>query len=173
MMALAVILSLCLASFMFPISAASAPEIVHDGLVAWYDGTNNSNGEQNYDATVWMDPGAKVYVDEIALFSHEDAALIYAGELKEETEAPTDPVTEASTEQPVEAPTELPAEDPTDDPADEPADRETTTHAGESNATDAPDGTDGGDQGCASVVAMGAAVVLSANAVAVALKKKD
>ena len=120
-----------------------------------------------------MDPGVKVYVDEIALFSDEDAALIYAGELEEETEAPTDPVTEASTELPIEAPTELPAEDPTDDPADEPADRETTTHASESNATDAPDGTDGGDQGCGSVVAMGAAVVLSAIAAAVALKKKD
>lgn len=55
MMALAVILSLCLASFIFPISAASTPEIVRDGLVAWYDGANNSNGEQNYETTVWKD----------------------------------------------------------------------------------------------------------------------
>ena len=45
----------CFACFSFTASAADAPEIVKDGLVAWYDGSNNSNGEQDYDATLWRD----------------------------------------------------------------------------------------------------------------------
>lgn len=48
-------LLVCFASLSIPASAARAPEIVRDGLVAWYDGANNSNGEQDYDATVWKD----------------------------------------------------------------------------------------------------------------------
>ncbi len=36
-------------------AAAQAPAIVKDGLVAWYDGANNTNGEQDYDTTVWRD----------------------------------------------------------------------------------------------------------------------
>ncbi len=53
-MAVAMLLSIstCLS---IPAAAASAPEIVKDGLVAWYDGANNSNGEQDHDATVWKD----------------------------------------------------------------------------------------------------------------------
>ncbi len=50
-----VIISLCLSTLIIPVNAASAPDIVHDGLVAWYDGANNSNGEQNYETTVWRD----------------------------------------------------------------------------------------------------------------------
>lgn len=45
----------CLASLSLTTSAASAPEFVKDGLVAWYDGSNNSNGEQDYESTVWRD----------------------------------------------------------------------------------------------------------------------
>ena len=45
----------CFACFSFTSSAAAEPEIVKDGLVAWYDGANNSNGEQDYDATLWRD----------------------------------------------------------------------------------------------------------------------
>ena len=37
-----------------PVSAA-APQIEKDGLVAWYDGANNSNGEQDFDTTIWKD----------------------------------------------------------------------------------------------------------------------
>ena len=50
----AVILS-CFACFSLTASAAKAPEIVKDGLVAWYDGSNNNNGEQDYEATIWRD----------------------------------------------------------------------------------------------------------------------
>lgn len=45
----------CLTCISFTASAAEAPQIVKDGLVAWYDGSNNSNGEQDYDSTVWRD----------------------------------------------------------------------------------------------------------------------
>ena len=45
----------CLTCFSLTASAADAPQIVKDGLVAWYDGSNNSNGEQDYDATLWRD----------------------------------------------------------------------------------------------------------------------
>ena len=45
----------CLTCFSLTASAADAPQIVRDGLVAWYDGSNNSNGEQDYDATLWRD----------------------------------------------------------------------------------------------------------------------
>lgn len=50
----AVILS-CFTCFSFTVSAAKSPQIVKDGLVAWYDASNNNNGEQDYDATIWRD----------------------------------------------------------------------------------------------------------------------
>ena len=65
------------------------------------------------------------------------------------------------TEQPTEAPTD-PAEDPTEAPTDAPA-----TEA----PTEAP--TETPKKGCGSSVALGSAVLLSAMAAAVALKKKD
>ena len=67
-----------------------------------------------------------------------------------ETEAPTQPDTEAPTD---------PAEDPTEAPTDAPA-------------TEAPTETEPVKKGCGSSV-MGMAVLLSAMAAAVALKKKD
>ena len=53
-MALSLIMG-CLACLSLSTSAAAAPEFVRDGLVAWYDGSNNSNGEQNYETTLWRD----------------------------------------------------------------------------------------------------------------------
>ena len=53
-MAVAMLLSIC-TCLSIPAAAASAPAIVEDGLVAWYDGANNSNGEQDFDATIWKD----------------------------------------------------------------------------------------------------------------------
>lgn len=53
-MALSLIMG-CLACLSLSTSAAAVPEIVRDGLVAWYDGSNNSNGEQNYETTLWRD----------------------------------------------------------------------------------------------------------------------
>ena len=38
-----------------PVSAASKTDIVRDGLVVWYDASNNSNGVQDHEATVWKD----------------------------------------------------------------------------------------------------------------------
>ena len=72
------------------------------------------------------------------------------------------------TEQPTEAPTD-PAEDPTETPAPE-------TQAPSTNVTDAPETdaeTEAPKKGCGSSVALGSAVLLSAMAAAVALKKKD
>lgn len=45
----------CLACLGFTASAAAEPEIVQDGLVAWYDGSNNSNGYQDSNTTIWRD----------------------------------------------------------------------------------------------------------------------
>lgn len=45
----------CLACLGFTASAAAEPEIVQDGLVAWYDGSNNSNGYQDSETTTWRD----------------------------------------------------------------------------------------------------------------------
>lgn len=38
-----------------PVSAASKADIVKDGLVIWYDASNNSNGIQDHESTVWKD----------------------------------------------------------------------------------------------------------------------
>ena len=45
----------CIACLGFTASAAAEPEIVRDGLVAWYDGSNNSNGYQDSETTIWRD----------------------------------------------------------------------------------------------------------------------
>ena len=45
----------CFACLGFTASAAEEPEIVQDGLVAWYDGSNNSNGYQDSNTTIWRD----------------------------------------------------------------------------------------------------------------------
>ena len=37
------------------VSADSDVEIIREGLVAWYDGSNNHNGEQDMETTVWKD----------------------------------------------------------------------------------------------------------------------
>ena len=38
-----------------PVSAAKKTDIVRDGLQVWYDASNNSNGTQDHEATVWKD----------------------------------------------------------------------------------------------------------------------
>ena len=53
-MTVTMILSVC-NCLSIPVAAAKSPEIVKDGLVAWYDASNNNNGEQDYDATIWRD----------------------------------------------------------------------------------------------------------------------
>ena len=45
----------CLASLCIPASAAKKTDIVRDDLVAWYDASNNCNGIQDYESTVWKD----------------------------------------------------------------------------------------------------------------------
>ena len=45
----------CFAALCIPVSAASKADIVRDGLTVWYDASNNSNGIQDYEATVWKD----------------------------------------------------------------------------------------------------------------------
>ena len=52
--AFAMLLS-CVTTLCFSASAAKKEDIVRDGLVAWYDGSNNANGAQDYEATVWKD----------------------------------------------------------------------------------------------------------------------
>ena len=38
-----------------PVSAAKKTDIVRDGLQVWYDASNNSNGIQDHETTVWKD----------------------------------------------------------------------------------------------------------------------
>ena len=45
----------CIATLCIPASAAKKTDIERDGLVVWYDASNNSNGVQDYEATVWKD----------------------------------------------------------------------------------------------------------------------
>ena len=45
----------CFACLGISVSAATKTDIVRDGLVVWYDASNNSNGIQEYEATVWKD----------------------------------------------------------------------------------------------------------------------
>ena len=45
----------CFATLCIPASAATKTDIVRDGLTVWYDASNNSNGVQDYEATVWKD----------------------------------------------------------------------------------------------------------------------
>ena len=45
----------CFACLSISVSAAKRTDIVHDGLVIWYDATNNSNGLQDQETTVWKD----------------------------------------------------------------------------------------------------------------------
>ncbi len=45
----------CLASLCIPVSAAKKTDIVREDLVVWYDASNNSNGLQDYETTVWKD----------------------------------------------------------------------------------------------------------------------
>ena len=53
--AVAIIISMCLSTLIFPVSAAAKTDIVRDDLVVWYDASNNSNGLQDYETTVWKD----------------------------------------------------------------------------------------------------------------------
>ena len=45
----------CFASLCVSVSAAKKTDIVRDNLVIWYDASNNSNGLQDHEATVWKD----------------------------------------------------------------------------------------------------------------------
>ena len=51
----AAMLFCCLSCFSISVSAADKTEIVRDDLVVWYDASNNSNGLQDYETTVWKD----------------------------------------------------------------------------------------------------------------------
>ncbi|MBP3666016.1 MAG: hypothetical protein J6K29_03080 [Clostridia bacterium] len=45
----------CIATLCIPASAAKKTDIERDGLVVWYDASNNSNGLQDHETTVWKD----------------------------------------------------------------------------------------------------------------------
>ena len=51
----AAMLFCCLGCFSISVSAAAKTDIVRDDLVVWYDASNNSNGLQDYETTVWKD----------------------------------------------------------------------------------------------------------------------
>ena len=55
MLVAAAMLFCCLGCFGISVSAAAKTEIVRDDLVVWYDASNNSNGLQDYETTVWKD----------------------------------------------------------------------------------------------------------------------
>ena len=50
-----VIATMLLGCFTVTAFAAKKTDIVKDGLVIWYDASNNSNGIQDHEATVWKD----------------------------------------------------------------------------------------------------------------------
>ena len=52
---IATMLLSCLAAFSITASAAKKTDIERDGLVVWYDASNNSNGIQDPEAAVWKD----------------------------------------------------------------------------------------------------------------------
>jgi hypothetical protein len=54
-LSLMVITTLLLGCFTVTAFAAKKTDIVRDGLVIWYDASNNSNGIQDHEATVWKD----------------------------------------------------------------------------------------------------------------------
>ena len=53
--AFAMIATMVLGCFVFSTSAAEQAEYVQDGLIAWYDASNNSNGSQDPMADYWKD----------------------------------------------------------------------------------------------------------------------
>ena len=55
LLVVAMIASMVLGCFVFSTSAVKPAEYVEDGLVAWYDASNNSNGDHLTDAKVWKD----------------------------------------------------------------------------------------------------------------------
>ncbi len=55
MLVVAIMLFCCLGCFSISVSAATKTDIIRDGLVVWYDASNNSNGVQDHEATVWKD----------------------------------------------------------------------------------------------------------------------
>lgn len=76
----------CLTGLTITTSAANAPDIIRDGLFAWYDGINNSNGTHDTSAAMWKDLSGngrhmRVRVDEKNFWMdnayHSDGALNY------------------------------------------------------------------------------------------------
>ena len=121
-----------------------------DGVpqVSWTAWDNGLNLSLKYEDGMQFTCNGIVALDKTVTIPPETTAA--------ETEAPTEPETEAPTAAPdTEAPTE--------------AATQAATEAGTSAGTQAP--TE--DEGCASVVGMGAVAVLAAAAAFVALKKKD
>ncbi len=55
LLVVAMIASMVLGCFVFSTSAVKPEEYAEDGLVAWYDASNNSNGDHLTDAKVWKD----------------------------------------------------------------------------------------------------------------------
>ena len=54
-LSLIVVATMLLGCFTINAFAASKTDIERDGLVVWYDASNNSNGLQDHEATVWKD----------------------------------------------------------------------------------------------------------------------
>ena len=54
-LSLIVVATMLLGCFTITTFAANKTDIERDGLVVWYDASNNSNGTQDHDATVWKD----------------------------------------------------------------------------------------------------------------------
>ena len=54
-LSLIVVATMLLGCFTINAFAANKTDIERDGLVVWYDASNNSNGTQDHDATVWKD----------------------------------------------------------------------------------------------------------------------
>ena len=62
---LSVILVIIMTAALIPFTASAEDGILREGLVAYYDGANNSNGKQDLNATVWRDLSGNGYHFEV------------------------------------------------------------------------------------------------------------
>lgn len=62
---LSVILVIIMTTALIPFTASAEDGILREGLVAYYDGANNSNGKQDLNATVWRDLSGNGYHFEV------------------------------------------------------------------------------------------------------------
>ncbi len=157
--------------------------VVDMSKVSKWKGTVNNIRLDIFDS-VYTDAGVSMYIGAVVMcptkadaenvqngWAPEGAVTDYLQYVKDhmpetepETEAPTEPETEVPTEVPTETPTEAPTEAPTDAPVVE------TEVSTEAPATEAQ--TESKEDGCGSVISVGAVAILATAGCALLIKKR-